>query len=100
MFVSSINPEHEYPNTTKMRNNSKQVKDIFIIVKAVDSKIHMGQDNLIYYHAYSFQSLSRFWFQESILVGCPLLLFLGIMKNAYICYIVFIIANNVTNVFL
>ena len=56
-----------------MPNNSKHVKDIFIIVKAVGSKIHMGQDDLIYYHTQNFQSLGRFWFTESILnfLGSP-----------------------------
>ena len=56
-----------------MPNNSKHVKGIFIIAKAVGSKIHMGQDDLIDYHAQSFQILSRFWFVENILtwLGSP-----------------------------
>ena len=59
----------------------------------------MRQDGLIYYHAQSFQSLSSFWFSETI-VGSPSFLFLGIMSNVYLCYIVVITTNDVTNVFL
>ena len=50
---------------THMPNNSKHVKDISIIS---GSKIHMEQDDPIYYHAQSFHGLSRFWFTETILI--------------------------------
>ena len=54
MFVSSTNPECKYPNTKNLPNNSKNLKDIFIIVKAVGGKIYTGQDNLVYYREKSF----------------------------------------------
>ena len=61
---------HEAGFCAHMPNNSKHVKDIFITSK---SKIHMEQDDQIYYHAQSFQILSSFLFMETILIwmGSP-----------------------------